>query len=172
VFINQFGFDPHTCGRRMPEGMEFHDIRVGSDLEFGQSIYEPFGIAQVEPLSFGGICVFSSICGCAGFVQRSAGGATPNAIVADYTDISESGLRVEQLLQIGQSERERVEDRVAKAVAAEIVQRLPRAPKEFERFIDRGYALAQKMSWDEVARQFVLPGIQRAATNVHVMQTA
>ena len=43
----------------MPADMEFMDIRKGSDAEFGQSIYEPFGIAQVEPISFGGICVFS-----------------------------------------------------------------------------------------------------------------
>ena len=26
--------------------MEYADIRRGSDVEFGQSIYEPFGIAQ------------------------------------------------------------------------------------------------------------------------------
>ena len=39
----------------MPADMEFLDIRRGSDLEFGQSIYEPFGIAQVEPLTYGAI---------------------------------------------------------------------------------------------------------------------
>jgi hypothetical protein len=27
----------------MPADMEFMDIRKGSDVEFGQSIYEPFG---------------------------------------------------------------------------------------------------------------------------------
>ncbi len=59
VFINQFGFEQKVCGMRMPADMEFMDIRKGSDAEFGQSIYEPFGIAQVEPISFGGICVFT-----------------------------------------------------------------------------------------------------------------
>ena len=162
VFINQFGFEPKACGIRMPADMDFHDIRKGSDVEFGQSIYEPFGIAQVEPISFGGICVFSSICGCAGFVERAAGGPTPNAIVADYTDIGEQGLRPEQLLNIGQPERDRVEDKVAQAVAAELMKRLPRTQKEFEQSLERGYALAQKMSWDAVAREFVIPGIQRA----------
>ena len=54
VFINQFGFDPKSCGRQMPGDMEFMDIRKGADVEFGQSIYEPFGIAQFEPLTFGG----------------------------------------------------------------------------------------------------------------------
>ena len=75
VFINQFGFDRKPCGERMPADMEFMDIRKGSDAEFGQSIYEPFGIAQVEPISFGGICVFTNVCGCAGFVEKAAGGA-------------------------------------------------------------------------------------------------
>ncbi len=161
IFINQFGFDQRSCGVRMPADMEFFDIRKGSDAEFGMSIYEPFGIAQVEPISFGGICVFSSVCGCAGFAQRAADGATPNAIVADFTDIGEEGLRVEQLLNISQSDRERVEDKVARAVGQELLKRLPRTPQEFEASIERGYSLAQKMTWDTVARQFIIPGIQR-----------
>jgi len=72
IFVNQFGFAPKRCGKRMPENMEFMDIRKGSDVEFGQSIYEPFGIAQLEPLTFGGICVFSSVCGCSGFLRDAA----------------------------------------------------------------------------------------------------
>ena len=102
IFLNQFGFDQKLCGNRMPADMEFMDIRKGSDAEFGQSIYEPFGIAQVEPISFGGICVFSNVCGCAGFVEHAAGGPTPNVIVADYTDIPDKDLHPAQLLSIGQ----------------------------------------------------------------------
>ena len=71
IFVNQFGWEQKLCGTRMPADMEFMDIRKGSDVEFGQSIYEPFGIAQVEPISFGGICVFSNVCGCAGFRRKS-----------------------------------------------------------------------------------------------------
>ncbi|MCB0063865.1 MAG: hypothetical protein KDE19_17200, partial [Caldilineaceae bacterium] len=71
VFVNQFGWSQDRCGTRMPAEMEFLDIRKGSDLEFGQSIYEPFGIAQVEPLSFGALCCVSNICGCVGFAERS-----------------------------------------------------------------------------------------------------
>ena len=55
----------------MPADMEFMDIRKGSDAEFGQSIYEPFGIAQVEPISFGGICVFSERLRLRGFVDKA-----------------------------------------------------------------------------------------------------
>ena len=52
--------------------MEFSDIRRGSDLEFGQSIYEPFGISQIEPVNFGAISCVSNVCGCIGFVQQAA----------------------------------------------------------------------------------------------------
>lgn len=173
VFVNQFGWERKLCGMRMPADMEFMDIRKGSDVEFGQSIYEPFGIAQVEPISFGGICVFSNVCGCAGFVDKATGGEpTPNVIVADYTELEDLPLRPEQLLGIGQPQRDRVEARVAAQVAEELVERLPRSPQEFEQFIERGYALAQKMSWEVVAREYVLPGIARACKASRLKQIA
>jgi hypothetical protein len=173
VFINQFGFDQRVCGQRMPADMEFMDIRKGSDAEFGQSIYEPFGIAQVEPISFGGICVFSECCGCAGFVNKATGGQpTPNVIVADYTDLPNKSLRPEQLLSIGQPQRDEIESMVAASVAADLFQRLPRTPAEFEQFIDRGHKLAEKMSWDAVARDYVVPGILRAAKAQRLKQIA
>src|SRR3954453_11093051 len=173
VFVNQFGWEQKLCGMRMPADMEFMDIRKGSDVEFGQSIYEPFGIAQVEPISFGGICVFSECCGCAGFVNLAAGGKpNPNFIVADYTELPSKSLRPEQLLAIGQPERDQIEDAVAAHVAKELMERLPRTPAEFEQFIDRGYELASKMSWDAVAREYVVPGIQRASKAQRLKQIA
>jgi hypothetical protein len=173
VYINQFGFDRRTCGERMPVDMEFMDIRKGSDVEFGQSIYEPFGIAQVEPISFGGICVFSNVCGCAGFVDKAAGNKpTANVIVADYTAMDVTHARLEQILKLTAADREGVEHRVAERVAQELADRLPRSPAEFEGFIARGYELASKMSWDTVARQYVIPGIQRAAHAQRISMTA
>lgn len=172
VFINQFGFDSRSCGSRIPLDMEFMDIRKGSDVEFGQSIYEPFGIAQVEPISFGGICVFSNVCGCAGFVEKAAGGPTPNVIIADYTALPEKGLRPEQLLSVGQAHREAVEETVAQQVAEQLVQRLPRTPEEFEQFIDRGHEIASRMSWDVVARDYLIPGIQHASRANRLKQIA
>ena len=173
VFINQFGFEQRLCGARMPADMEFMDIRKGSDVEFGQSIYEPFGIAQVEPISFGGICVFSECCGCAGFVNKVTGGQpTPNVIVADYTDLPNKGLRPEQLLAIGQPQRDEIEHTVATLVAKALMDRLPRSPQEFEQFIERGHRLAEQMSWDVVARDYVIPGIQRASKAQRLKQIA
>jgi len=88
VLVNQFGWSQDRCGERMPADMSFMDLRQGSDLEFGQSIYEPFGIAQVEPLSFGTLCCVSNVCGCVGFVEKvlqatqSSLAQFPNLIVA------------------------------------------------------------------------------------------
>ncbi|HEY8668992.1 MAG TPA: hypothetical protein VIL86_20250, partial [Tepidisphaeraceae bacterium] len=129
-------------------------------------------IAQVEPISFGGICVFTNVCGCAGFVEKVAGGATPNVIVADYTDLPEKGLRPEQLMSIGHAQRDKLEDTMAELVATELFNRLPRTPQEFEQYIERGYALAQQMSWEAVARDYVLPGIQRASRASRLKQIA
>ncbi len=173
VFINQFGFERSLCGERMPADMEFMDIRKGSDVEFGQSIYEPFGIAQVEPISFGGICVFSECCGCAGFVNKANDGQpTPNVIVADYTQLHDKPARAEQLLTIGQRERDSIEHEVAEIVAKQLITRLPRSPEEFTQYIDRGYKLAEQMSWDMVARDYVVPGIQRATRASRLKQIA
>lgn len=172
VFINQFGWDRNRCGNRMPADMEFMDIRKGSDVEFGQSIYEPFGIAQVEPISFGGICVFTNVCGCAGFVEKVSGGQTLNAIVADYTELAEKTMRPEQLLAIGKEQRDLLEHKVSARIAKELVERLPRTPQEFEAAIHRGHALAEQMSWDAVAKNYILPGIHRAARANRLLQIA
>lgn len=164
VYINQFGFDRKTCGTRMPADMDFWDIRKGSDAEFGQSIYEPFGIAQVEPISFGGICVYTGLCGCAGFVRHAAGDKpTPNAIEVDYTNLEHLKVGdIGDLLHIDRAKRDFVESSVAKKVAEELFKRLPTTEAQFAEFIDRGHALAENMSWEVVARDYVLPGIERA----------
>lgn len=164
VFINQFGFDRRVCGERMPADMTFMDLRKGSDVEFGQSIYEPFGIAQIEPISFGGVCVFSNVCGCEGFVEKVKGDKhTPNVIVADYTELPTKGQSIDELKGIGRSERDAIEHAVAERVAKELVYRIPRTPAEHEPLIARGYELARQMSWDAVATTYVVPGILKAA---------
>jgi len=170
VFVNQFGFDPQACGKAMPANMEFMDIRKASDVEFGLSTYEPFGIAQLEPLTFGGICVFSSVCGCAGFLRDvSQGQDVKNAIIADYT---EAGLPehtdIEDLLQINTQTRDHTETRVSHQVAQEILARLAQSDADVEDLIRRGYALAKNMSWDVVASHYLLATLQEAWQNVGI----
>ncbi|UCG55806.1 MAG: hypothetical protein JSU70_13155 [Phycisphaerales bacterium] len=163
IFINQFGFSQRHCGQRMPEDMEFADIRKGSDVEFGQSIYEPFGIAQLEPLTYGGICVFSSVCGCLGFLRDVTGTENvKNAIVADYTNVG--GLEhadLEDLLQIDWAVRDLAEESESQKVAGEILARLPQSEAEIESLVQTGYSLAQNMSWDVVVKSYLLSSLQK-----------
>ncbi len=146
----------------MPEDMEFMDIRKGSDVEFGQSIYEPFGIAQLEPLTFGGICVFSSVCGCAGFLRDTTGAEdVKNAIIADYTNLQANGYaEIEDILQIGRSVRDRIEASESEKVAMQICSRLPKNEAEIQSMIQTGYELAKNMNWDVVVKNYLLSNLQ------------
>jgi len=158
VLVNQFGWMQSACGRKMPVDMDFLDIRKGTDLEFGQSIYEPFGIAQLEPLSFGGLCVITNVCGCAGFAKRVTGGQdVPNILVADYTALPDGEATLDNALSIGARERDKAEEAEANRVAADILRRLPATDADREQFIQNGYRLARQMSWDVVCREYLLP---------------
>jgi len=167
VFINQFGFAPTRCGKKMPEDMEFMDIRKGSDVEFGQSIYEPFGIAQLEPLTFGGICVFSSVCGCSGFLRDVTGAEElKNVIVADYTNLEiRNHPDIEDLLRIDRPVRDGIEASISEKVAMQICSRLPKNQTELESMIQAGYELAKNMSWDVVVKDYLLSSLQSVSAN-------
>ena len=164
IFVNQFGFDPRRCGTRMPKDMEFMDIRKGSDVEFGQSIYEPFGISQLEPLTFGGICVISNVCGCAGFLHDVADVENvKNVIVADYTNLETRDYAdIEDLMQIDRLVRNRIETSVSENVAKEVIARLPQNESEIESLIETGFQLAKNMSWDMAVKNYLLVSMQKA----------
>ena len=160
ILVNQFGWSRTSCGMAMPPEMDFLDIRQGTDVEFGQSIYEPFGIAQLEPLSFGGMCVITNICGCAGFVNQVTGGKTvPNVLVADYTQLPKGNGTLANVLSVGARERNAVEELEAERVAAEILKRLPTNRKTHEAMIQAGVELARQMSWEVVSRYFLMPAL-------------
>ena len=154
----------------MPNNMEFMDIRKGSDVEFGQSIYEPFGIAQLEPLTFGGICVFSSVCGCSGFLRDvTCGGAVKNAIIADYTNLTKySCSDIEDMLQIGRVVRDQTEASESAKVAMQICSRLPKNEADIESMIQTGYELAKNMSWDIVVKDYLLSSLQKMPDKIRI----
>jgi hypothetical protein len=173
IYVNQFGWDREACGDRMSADMSFMDIRRGSDVEFGQSIYEPFGIAPLEPLTYGGICVVSNVCGCAGFVEHCAGGQTsPNVIIADYCDIGDQRRDEASLLTIGREERDMYEARVAAQVAQRLLQTLPTDEASTAALVESGYQLARQMSWDVVAGEYVLPNIEHICSRLRAVRVA
>jgi hypothetical protein len=168
VFVNQFGWSRDRCGLKMPASMHFSNLRQGTDLEFGQSIYEPFGIAQIEPLSFGALGVLSNVCGCIGFVEQAARdvGRThfTNMLQADYTTLT-GGLAVYspwEALEIGQEQRDQLERANSRTVAMAIRATLPTTPKQVGTLLRRGQQVGAGMSWEVVARDYFLPALERA----------
>jgi hypothetical protein len=163
IFINQFGFERRLCGIRMPENMDFMDIRKGSDVEFGLSIYEPFGISQLEPLSFGSICVISSVCGCAGFARDVTGERdVRNIIIADYTNLNNCWpANIEDVLQIDRSVHNKIEASESEKIAKKIILQLPKNKAETQSMIQTGYSLSQNMSWDVVVKNYFLKSLQK-----------
>jgi hypothetical protein len=157
VLINQFGLSRETCGKRVPEDLTFQDLRQGSDVEFGQSAYEPFGIAQLETLAFGGICVLSRACGCAQLLARVAGSQLPaNVLMADYCPPQDPECKC-----VGEGDNRRIEHEVAARLARELVDRLPQTEDDFARLLETGWATAEKMSWQAVCREYFVPALER-----------
>lgn len=162
VLVNQFGWSRELCGRRMPEDMTFADVRQGTDVEFGMSIYEPFGISQLEPLSFGAICVPTNVCGCMGFVRRVGGKMEiPNVLEANYISLAQD-LSIDQAKGIHFRQRDEVETAEGRRIAAELIERLPRTDKQMEVLIRSGAKLAEQMSWERVVKNFFIPALESA----------
>jgi hypothetical protein len=168
IFINQFGFSRKLCGNKMPADMEVIDIHRGTDVEFGQSIYEPFGISPVEPLTFGGICVFSDVSGCAGFVGDAVVGTNSsdkdgvrNFIVADYTGLNGKYHEIKDLLNIDRAVRDQVEEKESQEIADEILMILPRSESEIASLVENGRRIATNMSWDVVVTEYLLPTFEK-----------
>jgi hypothetical protein len=162
--VNQFGWERIRCGWRMPEPMRFADLRAGTDLEFGQSIYEPFGIAQVEPLSSGALCVISNVCGCVGFLNRAAAGQpNPNLIIADYVSVPSDWKLWSpwDALRIDEPARNSLEARNSYLVAQQIAERLPQNDDDRRRRLEAGQRVAAGMSWDAVVKEYLLPAMGR-----------
>jgi glycosyltransferase involved in cell wall biosynthesis len=168
VFVNQFGWNRECCGVKMPADMNFNDIRWGTDLEFGQSIYEPFGISQVEPLAYGALSVVTNICGCVDFVERAVDETGmphfASLLQADYTSLV-NGLQVYtpwDALAINQEVRDRMERANSYNVALAIRATLPTTPNQASTLLTRGQRVSRAMSWETVARDLFIPALRRA----------
>jgi len=157
VLINQFGLSRETCGDRVPEGFTLQDLRQGSDVEFGQSAYEPFGIAQLETLAFGGISVISCACGCAQLLARVAGDILPPNVLLGRYSVPQGATAP----PITEGETRRIEHEVAAKLARELADRLPTDTSQFARLLESGWALAEKISWQAVCRDYFIPAIER-----------
>lgn len=163
LFVNQFGFTRERLGDAAPEGLTISDLRRAADVELGLSTYEPFGIAPLEPLHAGAICVVSSVSGCMGLARRAlpeVGIAPADAHVlleADFTDHAgdhPAGVGVEQ--------RTALEEQTCRVLAEELARRLARTDAERARLLEQGQRIAARMSWHRVAETDILPALREA----------
>lgn len=160
LFVNQFGWDRASCGPVMPEGMGFEDLRRGTDVEFGLSLYEPFGIALLEPLNAGAVCVVSDACGCLGFVDRAAEGAEVPAVVrAEFVRRAPAGLQA--ALAVDGAVRRRIEVEESRRAAALLAERLEQRWGREAEWLAQGGRLAARLSWERVAEEYFLPALAR-----------
>jgi hypothetical protein len=169
IFINQFGFSRQCCGHRMPYDMEFMDIRRGSDVEFGQSIYETI---RDRPA---GTVVFWRI------MRRH--------LHLRLCRLRQSRHRRQRCPQChlrrlyrtqwgcGPGNRTHAQDRpripqqdrtqISQKIALEICARLPHNDDESYRLLRSGYEIAKHMGWEAVAENYVLKSIHKAVKKTH-----
>ena len=164
VLVNQWDWNAQACGDRMPADMTFRDVRAGTDVELGLSVYEPFGISQFEPLCFGAICVVSNVCGCMGFARRAAGSETmpDNIIEGDFLSLPHP-MGLDEMMRLSIAQRDQVESQEARRVAGLLAEHLPRGEAAMKRMVAAGRDLADKMSWEHVVDDYFLPSLSRAA---------
>lgn len=164
IMVNQFGFTRERLGEAAPEGMTLHDLRAAADVELGMSVYEPYGIAHLEALHAGAVCVPSTVCGCLGLVKRAMGelgmqpgrgpGECPLVLPADFTQVN-----VTDPAHFSSHQRDVLEEQVCAALADELWQRLPRSDEDRRRYLELGQRLATRMGWDAVCERDVLPAL-------------
>ncbi|MCK4623898.1 MAG: hypothetical protein KAV00_01200, partial [Phycisphaerae bacterium] len=161
VLVNQFGWERSRCGQRMPEEMTFADVRMGTDVEFGLSVYEPFGISQLEPLGAGAICVVSNVCGCVGLLQRCTGGKMPvNVLVGDFIRVPAAST-ADDAMRIDMAERDAVETAESKRLARRLAERLPKNDDDITELLESGSALGKKITWQRTVADYFLPAVAR-----------
>jgi glycosyltransferase involved in cell wall biosynthesis len=163
LLVNQFGFTRQRLGESAPEGLSMADLRSATDAELGLSIYEPFGIAHLEALHAGAICLPSTVCGCLGLVKRAMAelGLTeatcPIVLAGDFTHEA-----VADPLRLTAHERDLLEERVCKVLAEELWSRLPKSEADRERYLSLGQRLAERMGWDAVCASDFVPALRAA----------
>ncbi|MEM0220195.1 MAG: hypothetical protein QW213_07690, partial [Thermoproteota archaeon] len=131
LFINQFGFSKYKCPFLIEEDLDTKDLRIASDMEIGLSIYEPFGIAHIEVLPFGGISVPSTSSGVFFFLEEVT--KDLKEIIPYYgVDFISIGERftLESLKTLSSIQRIALEEFVIANIAEEIFKRIPKTLEE------------------------------------------
>jgi len=156
LFINQFGFGRTSCGKRVPQQTSLEDLRMASDAEFGFSVYEPFGIAQIETVPFGGTSILSSSCGAARFLEENFKDA---AVKPFYIlDFIATGKRLSCncLRNLTIQQRNDMENKLLSKHAERIFNFLPLTDNRRKRCFLNAQKYASRINWEASAQSYVL----------------
>lgn len=150
-----------------PAGLDFtrDDLLRATDVSLGQSLYESFGLAQLEPLSCGAVCVISGVSGarrtlatlCADMGTSEL--AHPNLVVADYAsdEDGDPSWTLAHWKSLRTDELQALERRTAERVARQVVERLPRDDGAARGLLETGRQLAARMQWEPLIREQLIP---------------
>ena len=151
VFLNQFGFDRRTCGMRVPEKATFADLRISSDMEFGFSIYEPFGIAQLETVPFGGIAALSSSCGSSFLLKKIfSDGFSSNHCIIDFIGEASKMKGKASINNIDIEERFSIEKAILKNSSDTVFQLLPKSEKDRVNLLNKAQEKSPMLGWEAI----------------------
>ena len=172
LFINQFGFDTRKCGQRVPLDATLFDLRVASDAEIGFSIYEPFGIAQLETLPYGSLALISRACGSSYLLEKIWDKEKNRPfVIVDFSDftkkeylnttdeksieflsayekyIKESN-SLQPFLELDKEDRDTIEHFILKGEAKDIFEKLPKNDEDRKRLLDNIHEKTNLLSWE------------------------
>jgi len=157
VFLNQFGFNRRRCGERVPEEAGFKDLRIGSDAEFGFSIYEPFGIAQLEVIPFGGIAVLSSSCGSAFLLKEAFNGKkSGNYSIVDFIGNSAKYLGSAEINTLTADRRFEIEKAILKDISDKVFKSLPKSDSDRKSLLHSAQENVDKLGWEAIVERMSL----------------
>jgi len=146
VFINQFGFTTQRVGNRLSQGTTFADLRLASDAELGMSIYEPFGIAQIETIPFGGIAILSRACGSAFLLEKTFSNEEIKPyIILDFANLDPDHEHLNSI-----EHRTALEKKYLQKNAFKIFKTLPKNDSERKKIFAVCKKNLPKLSWNEV----------------------
>lgn len=154
-YINQFGWGSGLLGAIDPGDCTFDDLRSGADVELGLSIYEPFGIAPLEPYASGAVCVLSDACGCARHLRTLE--LDDTVLIGRFTEHGEDPRTIDD------ARRRKIEAKVYDQIIDQLVERLgltggdPKALRGAR--LERAQAAVKKLSWEAALKEHLLKAL-------------
>ncbi|MCX8041446.1 MAG: hypothetical protein N3A56_03015 [Thermodesulfobacteriaceae bacterium] len=158
IFINQFGFTKRKCGFYIPEDISTIDLRMASDIELGLSIYEPFGIAHIEVLPWGGLSIPSTSCGVYFFLEKNFAENFKPYFALDFISTGED-LSTESIFKITSEKREILEEKLIAEWAEEIFLKIPKTWEEREKIFLKMQENLYKLDWEYVVNHYFIPSL-------------